>query len=145
VLAVISLVDLTRQLVEWAALIHAIAERYAQVRRWLFKWVPFHIPEEWHDYIVLGIISITVMNAGYYRRTGRFLFWELRKSFKEDYVPLIRAMRDPENKMQLNIFDKWLVDATDILAKIIMLFLMTIMLCFLSFVIPMLVMEIYIR
>jgi DNA-binding transcriptional MocR family regulator len=56
VLAVIGLIDVSGQLIHWAELIHWIAEHYAAVRTWLFGWLPFHIPVEWHDPIVLFFI-----------------------------------------------------------------------------------------
>jgi hypothetical protein len=69
-LAIIALVDLTRQLIEWAAWVHWIAEKYAAVRTWLFGWLPFHVPPEWHDPIVLLFVFFSVTNVGVYRRTG---------------------------------------------------------------------------
>lgn len=81
VLAIISLVDLTHQLVEWAAFIHKIAEKYAEVRGWCFNRLPFRIPKEWHDYVVLGFIFFSVGNVGYYRRTGHVFLYEIVKMF----------------------------------------------------------------
>jgi hypothetical protein len=71
VLAVITLVDLTGQLIKWAAVIHWIAAQYAVVRAWLFGWLPFHILPALHDPIVLLLILFGVANVGVYRRTGR--------------------------------------------------------------------------
>jgi hypothetical protein len=68
VIAVIGLIDLSGQLIKWAALIHWIAEHYAAVRTWLFGWLPWHIPPEWHDPIVLFLILFSVTNVGLYRR-----------------------------------------------------------------------------
>jgi hypothetical protein len=73
-LAVIGLVDLSRQLFEWAAWIHWVATKYAIVKAWLFDWLPFHIPPEWHDPIVLFLILLSVTNIGVYRETR----WRLR-------------------------------------------------------------------
>src|SRR5258708_19274290 len=70
VLAVIGLVDLSRQLIEWAALVHWIVTKYAIVKIWLFGWLPFHIPPEWHDPIVLLSLLLSVTNVGVYRETG---------------------------------------------------------------------------
>jgi hypothetical protein len=69
VLAVIGLIDVSSQLIHWAKLIHEIAEKYAIVRSWLFGWLPFHIPPEWHDPIVLFLIFFSVTNLGYYQTT----------------------------------------------------------------------------
>jgi hypothetical protein len=77
VLALIGLVDLTSQLIKWAALIHWIASEYAICRTWLFGWLPFHIPPEWHNYIVLSVILFSVTNVGFYRQTGELYFVEL--------------------------------------------------------------------
>jgi hypothetical protein len=74
VLAVIGLIDLTRQLVQWAELVHWIATQYAIVRSWLFGWLPFHIPPEWHDPIALFSILLSVTNVGVYRETRRRSF-----------------------------------------------------------------------
>jgi hypothetical protein len=74
ILAVISLIDVSSQLIHWAKLIHEIAEKYAIVRTWLFGWLPFHIPPEWHDLIVLFSILLSVINVGVYRETG----WRIR-------------------------------------------------------------------
>src|SRR2546422_690415 len=79
VLALIGLVDLTHQLVEWAAFIHEIAEKYAEVRGWCFNRLPFRIPKEWHDYVVLGFIFFSVGNVGYYRRTGHVFLYQILK------------------------------------------------------------------
>src|SRR5438477_12813699 len=81
VLALIGLVDLTHQLVEWAAFIHEIAEKYAEVRGWCFNRLPFRIPQEWHNYVVLGFILLSVANVGYYRRTGYVLLYQLVRAF----------------------------------------------------------------
>jgi hypothetical protein len=79
VLAVIGLVDLSSQLIKWAALIHWIAETYAAVRAWLFGWL--HLPPEWHDPIVLLLILFSVTNVGLYRRTQHTFIFYLRKGF----------------------------------------------------------------
>ena len=70
------LVDLTSQLIKWAGLIHWLAVRYAGVRSWLFSWLPFHIPPEWHNYIVLLMIFLSVANVGFYKQTGKFYFFQ---------------------------------------------------------------------
>jgi hypothetical protein len=85
VLAVIGLVDVSSQLIKWAASIHWIATKYAIVRAWLFGWLPFHIPPEWHDPIVLFLIILSVTNVGVYRETG----------------PSIRSFRNAWNKFPL--------------------------------------------
>jgi hypothetical protein len=69
VLAVIGLVDVTGQLIKWAALIHWITEKYAIARAWLFGWLPWHIPPEWHDPIVLFLIFFSLTNVGVYRKS----------------------------------------------------------------------------
>jgi hypothetical protein len=61
---------LSSQLIHWAALIHWIVAQYALAKAWLFGWLPFHIPPEWHDPIVLGLILLSVTNMGLYRETG---------------------------------------------------------------------------
>src|SRR5713226_9762871 len=73
VLAVIGLADLFGQLIKWAAAIHWIITKYAIVRGWLFGWLPFHIPAELHDIIVLLLIFYSVANGGAYQRTGETL------------------------------------------------------------------------
>ena len=70
-LAVISLVDLSGQVIKWAALIHWIVEGYVVVRNWLFGWLPFHVPPEWRNYIVLFFVLFSVTNVGFYKRIGR--------------------------------------------------------------------------
>ena len=86
VLALISLVDLTSQLIKWAALIHSIATQYAAARTWLFGLLPFHIPPEWHDYIVLLAIFFSVANVGFYRQTGEIYLLRL------GVIPLLWAI-----------------------------------------------------
>jgi len=78
VLAVIGLIDVSSQLIHWAALIHWVVTNYAIVRTWLFGWLPFHIHLEWHDPIVLFLIFLSVTNVGYYRRTGHTIVEVLR-------------------------------------------------------------------
>jgi hypothetical protein len=80
-LAVIGLVDLTRQLIEWTEVIHQIAIKYAEVREVLFAWIPFYIPHEWHNPIVLITVFFSVINAGVYQRTGQFYTIQLMKRF----------------------------------------------------------------
>jgi len=70
VLAVIGLIDVTGQLIHWAQLKHEIATQYAIVRAWLFSWLPFHIPPELHDPIVLFLILVSVTNIGIYKTYG---------------------------------------------------------------------------
>jgi hypothetical protein len=60
-----------------AALIHWIVENYALVKNLLFGWLPFHIPPEWHDYILLFFIIFSVTNVGFYQRTGRIFAKQL--------------------------------------------------------------------
>jgi len=80
-LAVIGLIDVSQQLIDWAAFIHRIVEKYAIVRAWLFGWLPFHIPPEWHDPIVLLLIFFSVTNAGIYRRTkGTYMSYIIKNS-----------------------------------------------------------------
>ena len=76
VLSLIGLVDLTSQLIKWAAVVHWLAVRYAGVRAWLFSWLPFHIPPEWHDYIVLLTIFLSVANVGFYKQTGKLYLFQ---------------------------------------------------------------------
>jgi hypothetical protein len=78
ILAVIGLIDLSSQLIHWAALIHWIVTKYAAVRTCLFGWLPFHIPPDWHDPIVLFSILLSVTNVGIYRETG----WRIRSFWK---------------------------------------------------------------
>ena len=77
VLALIGVVDVTSQLIKWAALIHWIVEKYAAVRVWLFGWLPFHVPPELRDYILLFLIFMSVTNVGFYQRTGRMYVKQL--------------------------------------------------------------------
>jgi hypothetical protein len=87
VLAILSLIELTHQLVEWAAFIHEIAVRYAVVRNWMFSILPFTVPPGWHDYIVLCLIYLSVTNIGFYQRTGRMFFSRmLRQAAFEHYL-----------------------------------------------------------
>jgi hypothetical protein len=78
VLAVIGLVDLTGQLIKWAAVIHWVVTKYAIAKAWVFGWLPFHIPPEWHDTIVLASILLSVTNIGVYRETR----WRIRSFWK---------------------------------------------------------------
>jgi hypothetical protein len=67
---------MTGQLITWASWVHWIAENYATVRAWLFGWMPFHIPREWHDPIILLLIFFSVTNLGSYQSTGlTFVDW----------------------------------------------------------------------
>jgi len=77
-LAVVGLVDLTGQLIKWAAVIHWVVAKYAIVKVWLFGWLPVHIPPEWHDAIVLASILLSVTNIGVYRETR----WRIRSVWK---------------------------------------------------------------
>jgi hypothetical protein len=70
-LAVIGLIDLTGQLIKWAAAVHWLVEKYRIVKVWLFGWMPFYIPPEWHDYVLLFCVMFSVVNVGFYRRTGK--------------------------------------------------------------------------
>jgi hypothetical protein len=75
-LAIIALVDLTGQLIRWAAWVHWLATQYAIARAWLFGWLPFHIPPDWHDPIILLLIFFSVTNMGSYQSTGyTFVDW----------------------------------------------------------------------
>jgi hypothetical protein len=79
VIAVIGLADLSGQLIKWAAAIHLVITKYAIVKAWLFGWLPFHIPPEWHDPIVLLLIFLSVTNMGVYRETGKtYIFYALK-------------------------------------------------------------------
>jgi hypothetical protein len=94
-LAIIALVDLGKQLITWASLIHWIAERYAAAREWLFGWIPFHIPPDWHDFILLSAVFFSVVSAGYYKRTQRiFLVYVIDIVF----VVVVSVFRDPSGQ-----------------------------------------------
>ena len=80
-LAVVGLIDLTHQLIEWAGLIHTIASEYTVVRTWIFSLLPFRIPPEWHDCIVLVCILFSVTNIGFYKKTGKIFPFQMLKSF----------------------------------------------------------------
>jgi hypothetical protein len=81
VIAVVGLIDFTGQLIHWAKLIHEIVTQYAVVRGWLFGWLPFHIPPQWHDPIVLLLIFFSMTNVGLYRRTRHTFFYHIRHNF----------------------------------------------------------------
>ncbi|MGP0091280.1 MAG: hypothetical protein ACLPKB_15190 [Xanthobacteraceae bacterium] len=70
-LSVVSLVDLSEQFIKWAKHIHWVVENYKVAKVWLFGWLPFHIPPDWHDFIILFCIFFSVTNVGLYKRTGR--------------------------------------------------------------------------
>jgi hypothetical protein len=73
IVAIIGLVDLTHQLIEWAEIVHWIAVKYAVVRSTCFAWVPLiRVPPAWQDLIVLTSILLSVSNVGYYQKTGKF-------------------------------------------------------------------------
>jgi hypothetical protein len=113
ILAIIGLVDLTHQLIEWAGIIHQIATKYAAVREALFAWLPFHVPHEWHNVIVIGTLLFSIINVGFYRSTGRLYIVEafklllfvasgflpkFLKRFDEDMLsPAFWNAFDPEN------------------------------------------------
>jgi hypothetical protein len=77
VLAIFGLADLFRQFVEWAGIIHWLVSQYSTAKAWVFSWLPFQIPPELHDYIVLLITLFTVINVGFYQRTGRTYIGQL--------------------------------------------------------------------
>lgn len=69
-LALIDLVDLTGQRIEWTALVDWLAEEYATWTSWALSWSPIQIPDEWNNYIVLLCVVFGVTNASYRRKTG---------------------------------------------------------------------------
>jgi len=77
VIAVIGLIDVSGQLIKWAAVVHWIAEHYADMRTWLFGWLPFHISSGWQNSIVLCSSYLTAMNVGLYRKTKRTIISHL--------------------------------------------------------------------
>jgi hypothetical protein len=79
-LAILSLVDVTHQVVEWATIIHAIMSIYVTTREWLFGWLPFRIPPAWHNYIILACMAFSVGNIGYYKTTGRIFAFAVAKT-----------------------------------------------------------------
>jgi hypothetical protein len=90
VMAVISLVDITGQLIKWMALIHWVATHYAIARAWLFGWLPFHIPPEWHDPIVLTLILLSVTNVGVHRKTRHtFIYHFVDEALQLLFLPYI--------------------------------------------------------
>jgi len=92
VLTVIGLVDVTKQLIEWAELIHKVAQWYARARAWLFAWLPIHIPPEWHDYIVLSAILLSVINIGYYQRKHKLYVLALQNWVNDTRI-IVKADR----------------------------------------------------
>ena len=78
-LAILSLIDVTHQVVEWATFIHAIVSRYVAIRELLFGWLPFHVPQEWHNYVILACVTLSVSNIGFYRATGKILPFALSR------------------------------------------------------------------
>src|SRR5262249_17757176 len=78
---------------KWAALIHWIATKYAIVREWLFGWLPFHIPPEWHNHIVFVLIYLSVANLGVYQETGQaFVRTVLKELWKLRFVLLFAGI-----------------------------------------------------
>jgi hypothetical protein len=107
-IALISLVDVSKQLIKWAALIHLVAEKYAEWRTWLFSWSPIHFPPEWHNYIVLGCVVFSVSNVGYYRKTGSIF--------------LVDALTKPAERFRkFSISPSMGMDLLDILAYVVTL------------------------
>ena len=86
-LAILGLIDVSHQLVEWAAVIHELVSGYVAIREEMFRWLPFHIPPDWHNYIFLTGVMLSVANVGYYRETGRIFAVVLLRfegSFNDD-------------------------------------------------------------
>ena len=142
VLAIFGLADLFGQFVKWAGIVHWLVSQYAAAKAWVFSWLPFHIPPEWHDPIVLLLVLFTVTNLGFYRRTGRtyahhllvwarslillMLMWPLfplaifSKRFRDHIAAIQGRMRG----------DEWL--ASDPMAKKLMI---GVAVCFTAFVV----------
>ena|ERR1700683_103929 len=92
-LALMALVDLTGQRIEWAALPDWLAEKYATWTSWAFSWSPIHIPGEWHNYIVLVCIFFSVANSSYRRKTDNsfiadLLTFELSRYRSDSHKPI---------------------------------------------------------
>jgi hypothetical protein len=99
-LAVIGLIDLTQQLIEWARVIHYIASKYATTREWFFALFPFRLPVSWHNNIVLLSLVLSVVNIGFFRRTRRIFLLTLLQAivyflFPHGLTPSIRLQPDP--------------------------------------------------
>jgi hypothetical protein len=85
--AVIGLVDFARQsIVEWPTGVHRFATQYAIERDWLFGQLPFSVPPEWRDFILLFVILFIVMNVVFYERNRRV--FTLSKEAYADYFAL---------------------------------------------------------
>jgi hypothetical protein len=76
-LTILGLIDVTGQVIKWAALVHRLAEIYGNWRDWLFRFLPFQVPPEWHNFVVIGAIIFSVTNIGFYRRTGKIFALQL--------------------------------------------------------------------
>ncbi len=82
VIAMIGLIDLSSQVIKWAKVTHEITEKYAAVRTWLFSWLPWPIPPEWHDPIVLFLIFFSLTNVGLYRRTKQTIVSNILRNWE---------------------------------------------------------------
>jgi hypothetical protein len=114
ILAIIGLVDLTHQLIEWAEAIHQIATKYATVSEALFAWLPFHVPHEWHNVIVLGAVFCSVINVGYYQNTGKLYVIESCKALLPDWFRRFNKERlSPtfwRTLDELTLDEEWTID-----------------------------------
>lgn len=79
IIGVLGLADLFHDIVQWAAAIHLVIAKYHAIKVWLFGWLPFHIPPQLHDIIILSLVLFSVTNVGFYKRTGRsiLVYWIL--------------------------------------------------------------------
>jgi hypothetical protein len=94
-LALVALVDLTGHRIEWAGLPDWLAEEYATWTTWAFSSSPFHIPNEWNDYIVLICVVFSIASASYRRKTDNSFIADLLS------FDLSRHRNDPQKPLYL--------------------------------------------
>lgn len=70
-LTILGLADFFSQSVKWANAIHWLVSHYASAKLWLFSWLPLHVPAEWHDVIIITLITFSITNIGFHQKTGK--------------------------------------------------------------------------
>jgi hypothetical protein len=76
-LAIIGLADLFSQQIKWAGAINWIIADYRIAEVWLFGWLPFQLPPQWQDYILLSGILFGVTAVADRRETRRLFVFQV--------------------------------------------------------------------
>lgn len=96
VLALFNLASLFDNYVKWSRWINLAVSHYQAARDWAFAWLPFRVPEDWRDIVVLFLVLLSLTVGGVRSSTGHnYILWLFGTAIGAAIGTVVDVLRSP--------------------------------------------------